>query len=139
MYVVNNLKGSCFFAGGSSPFCEHLMVVVSEQYDGYALAVPISSVRYNPDGSFSRYVDQSCVFEVDDIKTPEGRNVLTKKSFVLYKEAKEIVCSQMMYDQLKKIYEYRCNVTPEILQRIQDGAKNTYNLEGRFEKYFDFF
>lgn len=138
VFVVNNLKGSCFFANEESQFAEHIMIVLSEPCGGCRLAVPISSIKYKEDGH-PRYYDQSCVFDVDDIKSPDGRNVLSKKSFASYKHAKEIVDSQVMIDQIRKIYSYRCNVTPQILERIQAGAKKSDDLEERFEKYFNFF
>lgn len=132
---MNNLKGACFYGGKESLFSDHLMVVISEPYQGYSLAVPISSIKYKDDGT-PRYYDKACVLEPTDIKQEDGRNVLTKKSFAFYKEAKEIAASQVIYDQIQKTLLYRCNVTPNILARVQQGAKESSDLEERYEKYF---
>lgn len=135
---MNNLKGTCFFATTESLFNDHLIVIISDPCDGRRLAVPISSIKYLEDGR-PRYYDRACVIEADEIKTLDGKNVLTKPSFASYKHAAEVIDSEMMLDQIRKIYNYRCNVTPHILERIQAGARNSGDLEERFEKYFGHF
>ena len=40
------------------------------------------------------------------------------------------------YEKFRKEYEYRCKITPELLKKIQEGARKSQYLQYKFKKYF---
>lgn len=138
-----NIKGACYF---SKLHNEHIIVIISDT-DEYnkALIVPLSSIKFIKDGK-SMYnnlkcspYDTACTLDIGDIVSDKNINVITKPTYALYKRAEEIDINLINTSQWKGALEYRCMVSREILEKLQNGAKVSDYLQERFYKYFDFF
>lgn len=130
-----NVKGYCLWAYDiPEPKNPHYIVIASDEMpDGKVLILPISSIKEN------KYHDKACEFDIEEIKDSENTNLLSKKSYIRYNEAREISSSVILSKQIKNIYQYKCKLSPENLQKIQTGAKISEELPQYFQKYFEFF
>lgn len=131
------LKGTCLLTPYPSEETPHLSIIISEDMEGYALIVPITSMKYKIDGS-EKYYDKSCIIEKDEIKNDKG-SVLDRRSYLNYHFAREVKITAIFEGQFLKTFSYRCNISDNLLQRAQDGAKATKDLQPRFKKYFSAF
>ena len=133
-------KGYCLWADDiPNSFSPHYIVITSsENPEGMVLVVAISSIKYKKDGS-EKYYDKSCILTVTDIIDENGKSILTKPSFIRYEYAQEIKSNQLLTKQFANQYKYKCKISDELLKRIQDGAKQSQELQPRFFKYFDLF
>lgn len=111
-------------------FYKHLRVVISNMADNdRALVVPISTVH-----SKTQIYDKSCV-----LLKGEHSFLTEEKSYAFYAKA-EALCQKDL-DALARqnkliIYE---DVSQELLQRLQDGARKSDQLPEYLMKYFDEF
>lgn len=137
------IKGTCFF---SKKHNGHIIVFISEaNAENKALLVPLSSIKFTEEGSDTyennrcRPFDHSCVLNKGDIISNNNIDVLTKPTYVFYKRAEELPIKDIVGLQFNSDFEYRCDVSSDVLEKIQEGAKNTSRLQERFYKYFSYF
>lgn len=130
-----NVKGYCLLAFDiPEPNNKHYIVIASDEMpDGKVLILPISSIKKD------KYHDSSCEFEVDEIKNEEGKNLLSKPSYIRYNEAREVSSAIILSKQIQHIYKYKCKISNDILHKIQEGAKQSDEFAEYFKKYFDYF
>ena len=102
------------------------------------MIVAISSIKYKSDGT-ERYHDKACLLSVGDIVDESNNFIITKPSFIRYEYAIDMTTKDILSKQFTNRYKYKCKISDELLGRIQEGAKNSKELEPRFQKYFDFF
>ena len=142
-----NLKGVCFH-GGDVPNADfpHFIVIMSDTSpEGKVLLVPLSSIKFHSNSNFRyknipcKYYDNACVFDGTEIKDEDGRFVLSKPSFARYEWAQEIDSSEILQKQLHGIYKYKCNVSCEVLKKLQQGARISKEIKPYFSKYFAYF
>lgn len=111
-------------------FYKHLRIVISNMADnGRALVVPISTVH-----SKTQLYDKSCI-----LKKGEHSFLTEDQSYAFYARAEAL--SQRDLDELaryNKLIAYE-DVSPELLQRLQDGARKSDQLPECLMKYFDEF
>lgn len=133
-------KGYCFWASNiPNPIAPHFIIITSDAMpDNFVMLVVVSSIKYRSDGT-EKYYDKSCVLNVGDIIDNNGRNVITKPSFIRYCYTTEINASEIIKNQFKSVYKYKCKISNSLLKRIQDGAKVSPELEEHFKKYFNYF
>ena len=133
-------KGYCLWADDvPNPQAPHYIVITSAANDDdMVMVVAISSIKYKSDGT-AKYYDKACVLSVEDIIDSRGRQILTKPSFIRYEYALDMRTKDILSKQFADRYKYKCKISDELLQRIQNGAKISQELEPRFKKYFDFF
>lgn len=109
---------------------KHLRIVISNMADnGRALVIPISTVH-----SETQRYDKSCL-----LLKGEHSFLTEDKSYAFYARAEAL--SQNDIDELVKynkliVYE---DVSPELLQRLQEGARKSDQLPEYLMKYFDEF
>lgn len=144
-----DLSGYCFWAKNypEEDSTSHYIVIASNtNAEGKALVVPISSVkfldcysRYKLDGKFCKRYDEACVIRENEItKSTNGNSLITKPSFIRYDWAKEVDIAKILENKDENL-KLKNTISPDLLKRIQDGAKISEELEPRFEKYFHLF
>lgn len=133
------LKGQCYKADDipSEHAPHHYIVIASDALpEGFVCVVAISSIKYNEHGR-EKFFDKSCVLSLDDIKTEDGKNLLTKPSFIRYQYAVELREQDIIQKTLTKRYKFVCRISDELLKRICDGAKISCEITPRLrKKYF---
>ena len=77
--------------------------------------------------------DNSCILNVGD------HPKVTRKSWIKYSESEELLINKLLDDRLNKLIDFEEDISDELLQRIQDGAKKSLYLPRKFYKYFNFF
>ncbi len=77
--------------------------------------------------------DLSCLLNIDD--HPE----ITNKSYIKYDKAIELGTAKIIELAMKKIIILKKDLDPTVLKRIQEGAKKSRALPGKFKKYFSYF
>ena len=68
-----------------------------------------------------------------------GKNIITKPSFVRYQYTTELNVDTLLMKQVSSIYKYKTKISDELLKRIQLGAQKSLELEPRWKKYFNLF
>lgn len=133
-------KGYCLWASDiPSQEAPHYIIVVSNQTPNKEyLVVVISSIKYREDGT-TKYYDPACVLSVDDIKDGQGKNVLTKPSFIRYQFALAMPVNMLLEKQIFAGYTVKCQISDTLLQRIQEGARESKELPIRLKRFFDYF
>lgn len=97
--------------------------------DDRALVIPVSTIH---DG-MTRY-DRSCI-----LKQGEHSFLTEPQSYAYYGKAEAL--SQKDLDEISrqnKLVTYE-DVSKELLERLQNGAKHSPHLQKVFQKYFDYF
>lgn len=112
--------GECHYYNG----VKHLVVAVSKR-ENKCLIVSITSNNS----------DKSCELNVEDIIDNNGNQVLKHTSYISYKHASEFEHCKT-YEEFRKIFSYRYNITDKLLQQIKNGALKSKYLQKRFKKYF---
>lgn len=135
-----NYKGYCLWADDvPDEKAPHYIVISSdEDEDGNVLVLAISSIKYNIDGT-PKYYDKACPINIGDIIDCNGKNIITKPSFIRYQYAVELPSALILEKQLNNKYKYKSKISEELLKRIQDGSKISLELEPRLKKYFKYF
>jgi hypothetical protein len=77
--------------------------------------------------------DPSCLLDSCD------HSALSKPSFIYYKFAKSISIYKINHRINTREFQTRGIMSPELLQRIQDGASQTELLDKKYEMYFKYF
>ena len=113
--------GECYYHKGVS----HI-VIASANYKDKFLILSITSSNF----------DKSCEINENDIIDNNGKQILEHTSYVCYKFAFEFKDFRT-YEDFRKIYDYRCDISKELLNKIQDGARKSKYLEHKFKKYFE--
>lgn len=113
--------GECYYHNN----IKHIVIAVSEKYEK-VLVLSITS------GDF----DKSCELSVDDIIDNMGNHILKHTSYICYKFAFEFE-GYKTFEQFRRCYDYRCDITQELLERIQKGARTSRFLPKKFKKYFE--
>lgn len=113
--------GECYYHNE----IEHLVIAVSKNKNK-CLIVSITSNNY----------DKSCELNTEDIIDNNGNQVLKHTSYISYTHAQEFE-PYKTYEEFRKIFSYRCNITDELLQQIKNGALKSKYLQKRFKKYFE--
>jgi hypothetical protein len=133
-------KGYCLWANDvpSSDAPHYIVITSSSDPHNMVMVVVISSIKYKSDGT-EKYHDKSCLLSVDDIVDDTGKKILTKPSFIRYEYTVDMNSKTILDKQFSDTYRYKCKISDALLKRIQEGAKNSQELEPRFQKYFDFF
>lgn len=111
-------------------FYKHLRIVISDMANnGRALVVPISTVH-----SQTQLYDKSCI-----LLKGEHSFLTEDKSYAFYARAEAL--SQRDLDELAKQHKLIAyeNVSPDLLKRLQDGARISDQLPEYLMKYFDEF
>jgi hypothetical protein len=107
---------------------KHLRIVISDpDVDGNVLIVSLSSIKPH------RYHDPSCVLE------QENHSFIKHLSYINYKFAEEMICAEIVNDRFKGRVILKENVSDEVLERIQNGAKISLDLPEYFSKFFEHF
>jgi hypothetical protein len=103
----------------------HLHFIISDpDADGSHMVVNSSSCYDTPS------TDHSCdLFPGDH---PE----ISRASIIMYNFASEMTRNQIVQKGMRKHIIMKADVNPVILQRIQDGARNSNHLRNHFRKYF---
>lgn len=112
--------GECYYHNGIN----HI-VIASAKKDNKFLILSITS------GNF----DKSCQIEPNELIDNNNQEILNHTSYICYKYAFEFE-SYKTYEKFRKEYEYRCKITPELLKKIQEGARKSQYLQYKFKKYF---
>ncbi|MDR0423280.1 MAG: hypothetical protein LBH46_01685 [Rickettsiales bacterium] len=112
--------GDCYF----SKKIEHLVIAVGKN-DNKILIVSITSNSF----------DKSCKLEVDDIIDNMGNQILKHTSYVGYRFSFEFE-GFGTFEAFRKIYDFRCNISNELLSKIKEGGRVSHHLQHRFKKYF---
>ena len=97
--------------------------------DDRALVIPVSTIHEE----MTRY-DRSCI-----LKQGEHSFLTEPQSYAYYGKAEAL--TQKDLDELSrqnKLIAYE-DVSAELLERLQNGAKNSPHLQKVFEKYFEDF
>ena len=97
--------------------------------DDRALVIPVSTIHEG----MTRY-DRSCI-----LKQGEHSFLTEPQSYAYYGKAEAL--AQKDLDELSrqnKLIAYE-DVSAELLERLQNGAKNSPHLQKVFEKYFEDF
>ncbi len=106
---------------------KHLRIVISHvSDDDRALVIPISTVH-----SESQRYDKSCILQKN-----EHSFLTEEKSYAYYARAEAL--SQRDLDDLashNKLISYE-DASPELLKKLQEGARNSPFLAKIFTKYF---
>ena len=113
--------GECYYHQG----VQHIVIAVSER-EQKILVVSITSNNF----------DCACKIEPDEIIDNNGKMILTHTSYVGYRFAFEFE-NFKTFEQFRKIFNYRCNVSEELLKKIRDNARNSKYLQPRLRKYFE--
>ena len=126
--VANELmKGSCFWRKDDDSENTHLRIIISDSDpDGMVLLVGISSIKTGRE-------DTSCILEAGDHKCIKHR------SYIRYDKAIEINQKKLLSEKFKGLLIFKENFNAPLLLRIQNGAKSSLALPGKFRKYFDYF
>lgn len=108
----------------------HLRIVISDISDNErALVIPISTIH-----SKTQKYDASCI-----LKKGEHSFLTEEESYAFYARA-EALCQKDIDELARKgkliLYE---DVTPELLKRLQDGARVSEQLPQYLMRYFDDF
>lgn len=112
--------GECYYHNG----VQHVVIAASRK-DGIVLVLSITS------GDF----DKSCEIEPEEIIDNTGRKILKHRSYICYKKAFEFK-NYKTYEKFRDIYDYRCDISAELLIKIKEGAKKSEFLPSKFKKYF---
>ena len=113
--------GECYYCNN----VEHI-VVISAKRENKILVLSITSGKF----------DKSCKINQNDIIDNNGKQILEHDSYICYKYAFEFE-NYKTYEKFRKQYEYRCNISPELLNKIKEGAKKSKYLPHKFKKYFE--
>ena len=126
-----NYTGCCFFAKDvPTNECPHLVIVAIDNGSDIIL-VPISSIK------LGKYYDRSCEIDLDDLPpSNNGRSILTKKSFVRYQWTLKTTRKVLENKQNKGIYEIRCRVGPNLIEKIRQGALISEEIEPVYRSFF---
>jgi hypothetical protein len=140
------LDGCCFYAPDvPDTNCPHFIVVIaSNAKTGKAVIVPISSIKFVEGGSFRykdkpcKYYDSACILDEADIIADDGRQVLSKPSFMRYEWAREAPTREIITNKLAKVYNYKCMVSPEVLQKMREGFRTTKEVPKNVKASIDY-
>ena len=61
------------------------------------------------------------------------------KSYIRYDGAFDIDYFQLLQEKAQGLIEMLADLPLKTLSKIQDGARNSNALEGKYKKYFDYF
>lgn len=136
---LKNYEGYCFFYK-RIPEVEgaHLIIVISKPVeiakDTYkSMAVIICSIK----DSENFYYDDNCILFTDDIFDKNNREILNRTSYIRYDSTFELENSEFIYLKKHDKLEYRCKVTPQVLNSLKCGAIDTKELKPECRKYVD--
>ncbi len=134
---LKNYEGYCFFYK-SIPEVEgaHLIIVISKPVeiakDTYkSMAVIICSIK----DSENFYYDDNCILFTNDIFDKNNREILNRTSYIRYDSTFELENSEFIYLKKHDKLEYRCKVTPQVLNSLKCGAIDTIELKPECKKY----
>lgn len=112
--------GECFYNDEKI----HFVIAVVEK-ENKILMVSITSKDY----------DKTCKLETDDIIDNNGKEILTHTSYISYKNIYEFEGFKT-FEKFREIYKYKCDIEPELLKRIQNGAKKSKFTNRKFKRFF---
>lgn len=135
-----NYKGYCLWASDvPNPSAPHYIVIISDKDpENKYLVVAVSSIKYKEDAT-PKYYDPACVLSVDDIVNENGQKVLSKASFVRYEYSVALNANDLFMKQIFSVYQYKCKISDQLLQKIQYGATVSRELPARFKRFFEYF
>lgn len=121
----------CFFAKGvPTDGYSHLIIVAIDNGNDVILA-PISSIKPN------KYYDKACEINPEDMPiSNNGRSTLTKRSFVRYQWIFRTSHKEIENKQNKGIYEIRCRVSSDLVEKIRQGALISEEIEPIYKNFF---
>jgi hypothetical protein len=120
-------KGTAFLRADGSGHM-HLKVVISEpDPEGMVLVVSVTSVPT------TRRFDQSCILEAG------CHDFITRRSYVSYAHSVELNNVGILKEKFKGELISKPDATPDILERIQEGARVSRFLSRSLRKYFAYF
>lgn len=105
----------------------HFRIVISDpNEDNEFLTVPVDTFR-------SDFQDKSCLIEKDE------HSFIKHRSFVNYKFAKVLSFAKIFNGLRSGLFIKKEDVSPELLSRIQNGAKISKNLRNELKVWFELF
>ena len=121
------MKGRAFFftdTGGT-----HLYFIISDpDPDSAVLVVNMTSCK-----GF-RYEDKSCLLN------PGDHPKITIPHYITYSRAKDITSFDLLQMHMNGKIEFaQPDISLQLLERIQDGARKSRGLAGKFRKFFTYF
>lgn len=126
--MLRVVRGTAFWRRDDDGLNRHLRFIISEQnVDNFVLVVGVSTLR----GTGRE--DTSCILEVGDHPS------IRVRSYVRYDKAFEIdylkLLNERMHGQITMVDE----LPGLAIKRIQEGARKSPALAGKFKKYFVLF
>lgn len=105
----------------------HLRVIITNSNEqNEFLSVPIDTLR-------SRAQDTSCVIEAGE------HSFIKNRSFVNYRYARVLSFAQVFNGFQKGLLIRKEDISEELLERIQDGARTTKHLANELKSWFELF
>lgn len=77
--------------------------------------------------------DNSCILNKGE------HSQIVHKSFIKYSKSEELNSLKLMQDKLCRNINFKEDISNTLLIKIQNGAKRSIYLPGKFKKYFNFF
>lgn len=106
----------------------HLKVVISEpDPEGMVLVVSVTSAPA------TRRFDDSCILEAG------SHEFIIRRSYVSYVHSVELNNVAILNEKFRDELVSKPDVTPDVLQRIQDGARASRFLPRALKKHFAYF
>jgi len=129
---MNITKGITFYEKNTTNqgLIPHLHFIISEpDQDGKVLVVNMTTL-YNIPGE-----DHSCILDNGEY------HKISKKSYIVYKRAKEINYIKLLNNKIKKLIDIdiKDRISEKVLIKIQEGAKKSPLLPKGLKKYFVYF
>jgi hypothetical protein len=122
------MTGIVFWRKDDDSEYKHLRFIISEpDIDDMVLVVSMTTFRD------TGKEDLSCVLEKGE------HPCITHKSYIRYDKALELNTVKLLQEKYNGNLIMRDDIKPNIMKRIQEGAKNSPALPGKFRKYFDYF
>jgi hypothetical protein len=112
----------------------HLNIVISEQdSEGYYLIVPVTTYRDAIHSPTHEQNNDSCILEAG------SHSFLNRKSWVCFSRAKQMTYIEIFNGIHKGLLISKEDVQADVLRHIQDHAKTSKYLPGKFAHFEEYF